>query len=292
MAFYPVSHPFYRGTGCPEQQDLKILFRPNRFKFIVLHQVRISITCQVQRRIMSLFKIPFILVSAIGIHISMTDPSAPPSSKEKVLPSSSESFFEWFLKLRGMKLLGISAWAASCAEVASILAIHIDPSHIPEDIYGARAVLFLRNLHPTPITPAFLAGSIAIVIGGVLRLYCMSTLGKLWSFHLGVRKEHRLVTSGPYSVVRHPSYTGLLLQGTGIAIMYGSQGLWMRQSGILQVPFIKVLAMTSFSAFIAVAGYVSIYRSVIEDRMMQRALGEEWENWARNVKYRIIPGIF
>ncbi|KAG1799385.1 uncharacterized protein HD556DRAFT_1430661 [Suillus plorans] len=238
---------------------------------------------------MSLFKIPFILVSAIGIHVSITDPSAPPSSKEKVMPSSSEFFLEWFLKLRGTKLLELSAWAASCAEVASILAINIYPSHIPD---GASAVRFLRNLRPTPITPAFLVGSIAIVIGGALRLYCMSTLGKLWSFHLSVRKEHRLVTSGPYSVVRHPSYTGFLLQSTGIAVLYGSRGSWMRQSGILQIPFIEVLAMTSFSAVIAIAGYASIYRPVIEDRMMQRALGEEWENWAKQVKYRLIPGIF
>ncbi|KAG1787278.1 Isoprenylcysteine carboxyl methyltransferase family-domain-containing protein [Suillus plorans] len=239
---------------------------------------------------MSLFKIPCILVSAIGIHISTTDPSAPPSSKEKVT-SSSESFFEWFMKLRGMKLLRISAWAASCAEVANILAIHI-PSHIPEDIYGARAVRFLRNLHPTPITPAFLAGSIAIVVGGALRLYCMATLGKLWSFHLSVRKEHKLVTSGPYSVVRHPSYTGWVLQSIGIAAMYGSRGSWMRQSGILQVPFMKVLAMTSFSAFLTLAAWVSIRRPAEEDQMLQRALGAEWENWAKKVKYRLIPGVY
>ncbi|KAG2117162.1 uncharacterized protein F5147DRAFT_302956 [Suillus discolor] len=222
---------------------------------------------------MSLFKIPFILASAVGIQISLTDPSPPPSSEEKATPSSSESFNEWFLKLRGMKLLKTSAWAASLTEVASILAMHIDPSHIPEDIYGARAVRFLCNLHPTPITPAFLVGSIAIAIGGALRLYCISTLGKFWSFHLSVRKEHRLVTSGPYSVVRHPSYTGVLFQGIGVAVMYGSQGSWMRQSGILQVPFIKV-------------------RPAEEDRMLQRALGEEWENWAKKVKYRLIPGVY
>ncbi|KAG2344593.1 hypothetical protein BDR05DRAFT_1058803 [Suillus weaverae] len=241
---------------------------------------------------MSLLKIPIILVSAIGIHISLTSPSPSPSSKEKVVPSSFESFVEWFLKLRCMELMKISAWAASIAEVANILALHIGPSQIPEGIYGAEVVRLLRALHPTPITPAFLAGSIAVAIGGVLRLYCMSTLGKLWSFHLSVRKEHRLVTSGPYSVVRHPSYTGVLLQSAGVAVMYGSQGSWMRQSGILQVLFIKVLAVTSFFAFITLGIWVSISRPVLEDQMLQRALGEEWESWAKKVKYRLIPGIY
>ncbi|KAG1824404.1 uncharacterized protein BJ212DRAFT_1295579 [Suillus subaureus] len=213
---------------------------------------------------MSLLKIPFILVSAIGIHISLTSSSPPSLSKEKVVSSPLE----------------ISAWAASSAEVANILATYVGPSHIPEGIYGARAVRLLYTLHPTSITPAFLIGSIAVGIGGALRLYCISTLGKLWSFDLSIRKEHRLVTSGPYSVVRHPSYTGLLLQSVGIVVMYGTQGSWIRQSGILQVPLIKVL-VTSFFAYTTFLAWLAISRPAVEDQMLQRALGEEWENWAK-----------
>ncbi|KAG1805928.1 uncharacterized protein BJ212DRAFT_1327448 [Suillus subaureus] len=56
---------------------------------------------------MSLLKIPFILVSAIGIHISFTSPSPPPSSKEKVVPSSLEFFVGWLLKLRSTELLRV-----------------------------------------------------------------------------------------------------------------------------------------------------------------------------------------
>ncbi|KAG2031136.1 hypothetical protein BDR03DRAFT_1095684 [Suillus americanus] len=242
---------------------------------------------------MSLLKIPFILVSAIGIHISLTCPSPKPSSKEKVVPSLFESFIEWYLELRYAELMPkIIIWAASAAEVANILAIHIGPSQIPEGVYGARAVRFLRALPHMPVTPAFLVSSIAVAIGGVLRLYCMSKLGKFWSFHLSIREEHKLVTSGPYSVVRHPSYTGFLLQSAGIAVMYGSQGSWMRQSGILQVPLINVLAMTSFFAFIVLATWGSINRPAVEDQMLQRAFGEEWENWAEKVRYRLIPGVY
>jgi protein-S-isoprenylcysteine O-methyltransferase Ste14 len=242
---------------------------------------------------MSLLKIPFILVSAIGIHISLTCPSPTPSSKDQVVPSAIESFIEWFLNYRYCaEFMKITAWAVSFVEVANILTIHISPSQIPEGIYGARAVHFLRALHPTPVTPAFLVSSIAVAIGGVLRLYCMGTLGKFWSFHLRIRKEHRLVTSGPYSVVRHPSYTGSLLQSIGVAVMYGSQESWTRQSGILQVPFIKVLATTSFFVFIASVTWVSIGRPAVEDQMLQHALGEEWEDWARRVKYRLIPGVY
>ncbi|KAG0706259.1 hypothetical protein DFH29DRAFT_1067028 [Suillus ampliporus] len=240
---------------------------------------------------MSLLKIPFIIASAIGVHISLTSPSRPPSSKEKVVPSVFESLVRWFLELRGLELMEISAWVVSAAEVANILVMHIDPSQIPEGIYGARAVRLLRSLHPTPITPTFLVGSLAVTIGGVLRLYCISTLAKLWSFQLSIRKEHRLVTSGPYSVVRHPSYTGFLLQYVGIILMYGNQGSWMRQSGILQVPFVKVLVSVSFFLF-TMSAWLAISRPSLEDKMLQGALREEWETWAKRVKYRLLPGVY
>ncbi|KAG0702147.1 hypothetical protein DFH29DRAFT_1069312 [Suillus ampliporus] len=240
---------------------------------------------------MSLSKIPFLVASAIGVHISLTSSSPPPSSEEKVIPTAFESFLRWVLKLRCLELMKISACAASSAEVANIIAMHIDPSQFPEGIYGAGAVQLLRSLHPTPITATFIASSLAVTIGGVLRLYCVSTLGKLWSFQLSVRNEHRLVTSGPYSVVRHPSYTGLLLQSVGVIIMYGSQGSWMRQSGVLQVPFMKVLAAATFFLF-AVSAWIAISRPSVEDKMLQGAMGEEWETWAKRVKYRLLPGIY
>ncbi|KAG0706260.1 hypothetical protein DFH29DRAFT_191018 [Suillus ampliporus] len=240
---------------------------------------------------MSLLKIPFLVASAIGVHISLTSSSRPPSPEEKVVPTVVESFIIWVQEIHSLELMKISAWALSSAEVANILAMHIDPSQIPEGIYGARAVQLLRSLHPTPITPTFLASSLAVTIGGVSRLYCVLTLGKLWSFQLGIRKEHKLVTNGPYSVVRHPSYTGLLLQSVGIIVMYGSQGSWMRQSGILQVPFMKVLAVINFFLFILCI-WLAISRPSLEDTMLRCALGEEWENWAKRVKYRLLPGVY
>ncbi|KAG2029424.1 hypothetical protein BDR03DRAFT_975834 [Suillus americanus] len=240
---------------------------------------------------MSLLKIPFLVASAIGMHISLTSPSLPPSSQEKVVPSASESFLNLFLGLRGPELMKIGAWVASSVEVANILAMHIGPSHIPEAVYGTSAVQLLRALHPTPITPVFLAGSLFVTVGGMLRLYCMSTLGKFWSFSLSVRQEHRIVTSGPYSIVRHPSYTGLFLQYVGIVIAHGSKGSWMRHSGILQVPYMKVSAALVF--FLVTTSFLTVIgRTSVEDKMMQGALGKDWENWAKKVKYRLLPGVY
>ncbi|KAG1808047.1 uncharacterized protein BJ212DRAFT_1385186 [Suillus subaureus] len=142
-----------------------------------------------------------------------------------------------------------------------------------------------------PITPVFLAGSLAVTTGGLFRLYCSSTLGKQWSFPLSIRKEHRLVTSGPYSIVRHPSYTGYLLQYVGIIAVYVSKGSWMRECGILHMPVVKVVAGSCFFLLTAFVGAV-IQRPAVEDKMLQRVMGDEWMDWAKRVKYRLIPGIY
>ncbi|KAG1783273.1 hypothetical protein EV702DRAFT_1019588 [Suillus placidus] len=238
-----------------------------------------------------LLKIPFLVASAIGVHFSYTSSSQLPSPEEKVMPTVFESSICSTMAFCGLDLIKISAWAVSSAEVANILAMHIDLSQVPEGIYGARAVQLLCSLHPTPITPTFIAGSLAIAIGGALRLYCILTLGTLWSFQLSIRKEHKLVTSGPYSIVRHPSYTGLLLQNIGIIVMYGTQGSWMRQSGILHVPFVKVLAAANV-LFLVIGFWISISRPAVEDKMLRRTMGEDWENWAKKVKYRLLPGVY
>ncbi|KAG2031140.1 hypothetical protein BDR03DRAFT_1095689 [Suillus americanus] len=241
---------------------------------------------------MSLLKIPFVIAPAIGVHISFSSSSPPPSPEEKkVDPPMLEIIIIQFQSLWGNNTKKICTWAASSAEVANILAMHIDLSQIPEGIYGPRALQLLRALHPTPITPAFLAGSLAVTIGGVLRLYCVSTLGKYWSWPLSIRRDHRLVTSGPYSFVRHPSYTGFLLQYIGLIVMYGEKGSWLRQSGILQVPLVNVLVAFGFIGF-TVCAWMAVSRPPVEDKMLQRALGKDWENWAKRVKYRLLPGVY
>lgn len=66
------------------------------------------------------------------------------------------------------------------------------------------------------VTVALTAASIWIVVTSV------RTLGKQWSLAARLVEGHALITTGPYSVVRHPIYTGMLgmLAATGLALSH------------------------------------------------------------------------
>jgi len=52
-------------------------------------------------------------------------------------------------------------------------------------------------------------------------IWARNVLGGCWSGKVTIQKEHKLIKEGPYSVVRHPQYTGFLLALFGTALMLG-----------------------------------------------------------------------
>ena len=69
-----------------------------------------------------------------------------------------------------------------------------------------------------------LSDSIAVAIcalGSFLAMWSRKTLGAEWSQDVELKQGHKLVERGPYSLVRHPIYTGHLLMGLGTAIASG-----------------------------------------------------------------------
>jgi protein-S-isoprenylcysteine O-methyltransferase Ste14 len=76
--------------------------------------------------------------------------------------------------------------------------------------------------------------------------------------------------SGPYRIVRHPGYSGTILQALGTALLFGS--LWSL------IPA-------------AAAGICMIVRTVLEDRMLQTELAG-YRDFARDIPYRLVPGLW
>ncbi|KAG0702395.1 hypothetical protein DFH29DRAFT_805025 [Suillus ampliporus] len=238
---------------------------------------------------MSLLKIPLILSSAIAVHIAFTPPHA--TSKNDVIHAN--SFNEWVIIQHvkyGLPITKVVYWAVSLAEVAIAASRMADPNTLPSVIQNTVGPL-LPMIQDVPITPPFLVGTAVVVAGGYFRWSCFRTLGRFFTFELTARKGHQLVTTGPYSVVRHPSYAAVLVQYIGIVMLHGEGTSWLRQSGVLGIPGLKaVLLAWLVERTITVT---SLMRRINkEEEVVKSMFGDEWRRWAKVVRYRLIPGIY
>ena len=67
----------------------------------------------------------------------------------------------------------------------------------------------------------FWLGAAVTVAGLLFAVWARVHLGRNWSRSVTIKQDHELITSGPYSVVRHPIYTGILTGFVGMAIAIG-----------------------------------------------------------------------
>jgi protein-S-isoprenylcysteine O-methyltransferase Ste14 len=115
------------------------------------------------------------------------------------------------------------------------------------------------------------AGLIVIILGIIVRISSVVTLRKFFTTNLAVRSDHRLVQSGFYRYLRHPSYSGSLLSFTGLGLSFNN---W------LSLAVIFILVFLAFS-----------YRIRVEEKLLIGKFGSEYENYM-NKTWRLIPFIY
>lgn len=69
--------------------------------------------------------------------------------------------------------------------------------------------------------PVVLGGAVLTVAGMLFSIWARLTLGRNWSGTVTIKQDHELIQRGPYRIVRHPIYTGMLLAMLGTAFIYG-----------------------------------------------------------------------
>src|SRR5439155_26742332 len=67
------------------------------------------------------------------------------------------------------------------------------------------------------------AGVVLFVAGLLLRWWSIITLGRFFTVAVTIEKDHELVERGPFRMVRHPSYTGVLLGFGGLGLSLGNR---------------------------------------------------------------------
>jgi len=83
-------------------------------------------------------------------------------------------------------------------------------------------------------------------------------------------RGHRVIAAGPYRLVRHPMYVGMILQNISTPLILGS--CWT------YVPVVAMIALL-------------LWRTAREDRTLRSELAG-YEEYARHTRYRLLPGVW
>ncbi|MEV4313307.1 isoprenylcysteine carboxylmethyltransferase family protein [Actinocrispum sp. NPDC049592] len=117
----------------------------------------------------------------------------------------------------------------------------------------------------------FALGTVIGWLGLLLRWWSFASLGKYFTVVLRTSRDQPVVDHGPYRVLRHPSYTGLLLVFSGGGLMVGNWVSAVSAAGALLIAL--------------------IYRVRIEERALNATLGERYRDYAAT-RARLVPYVW
>ena len=171
-----------------------------------------------------------------------------------------------------------STWVVFMSTLDTVHTLDLFPQIMPVD-HTANARGFNVQL---------IAGLALTIVFSALRFAAFQTLGRFFTYQLSILSDHKLVTHGLYSYVRHPSYTAVPFVFAGVLLTVTAPGsvlcdyLGVWSTGKLMI----VLALG-----IARGTYTFMCRAEVEDQVLRKEFGEEWEEWTRKVPYKFVPGV-
>jgi protein-S-isoprenylcysteine O-methyltransferase Ste14 len=118
---------------------------------------------------------------------------------------------------------------------------------------------------------ALLLGLLMIIGGVGLRVWAIQTLGKFFTATVQITEQHQLIITGPYSLVRHPSYLGAFLAMLGCATVL--EAWWV-------FPLVVIVMLYAY--------YVRIKH---EEHTLVNTFGKAYEEYQQNTA-RLIPLIW
>ncbi|KJA15639.1 hypothetical protein HYPSUDRAFT_148858, partial [Hypholoma sublateritium FD-334 SS-4] len=177
-------------------------------------------------------------------------------------------------------------------ECAVILASHYPTHSISHKVFALLHIPSAQSGMHLAFTPLAAIGLTLSILGGLLRMYCFDTLGHFFTFDFCIRRDHKLITTGPYSIVRHPSYSGFIFAYIGMVLAHLTPGALLTEY-LTAFPgrFYVKEVMSIWFVLRAMRCAFWVPRSKEEDEGLKKTFGKEWVAWAARVKYRIIPGV-
>jgi protein-S-isoprenylcysteine O-methyltransferase len=171
----------------------------------------------------------------------------------------------------------VMVWAVTALQASPAARRQSRLSRLRHSVFLAvsAALLFRRMLAIGPLAWRFLPDTLSVawvgvaiaVVGATIAIVARFFLGRNWSGTVTVKKGHELIRGGPYAIVRHPIYSGILLALLGTAVVIGEV------RGLIAVAF---------------AALGLRLKSLTEEQFMEQEFGSEYREYKQRVK-ALIP---
>jgi protein-S-isoprenylcysteine O-methyltransferase Ste14 len=135
--------------------------------------------------------------------------------------------------------------------------------------------IFASAAHLAPIAGGswwpVVVGLVMIWGGLAFRAWSIYTLGRFFKLTVVIQDDHRVIETGPYRVLRHPSYLGSIVAMTGVGF---TEGDWVS---------VAIMLLGTLTAF--------VIRIRIEERTLLQELGSEYAAYSQRTA-RLLPGVY
>jgi protein-S-isoprenylcysteine O-methyltransferase Ste14 len=121
-----------------------------------------------------------------------------------------------------------------------------------------------------PVSVPLLCIAVILMLCGFLfAIWARRHLGRYWSARVTLKEGHQLIESGPYDLVRHPIYSGLLLS--------------------MAATVMTIATLQSVCGYALLVGAL-IFKLAAEERLLAANLGQAYQDYRKRVK-ALIPGV-
>ena len=132
-------------------------------------------------------------------------------------------------------------------------------------------IYYVINYGNDPIMIFDIFAFVLLILGTTLNIYARYTMKNLFTFRIGIREKHKLITSGPYKYIAHPAATAHVIITIGYLF-------------ILQFPIHFIILL------LALILYEIRHRIIIEENILRKYFGSIYVNYM-NKTPRFIPFI-
>jgi protein-S-isoprenylcysteine O-methyltransferase len=114
-------------------------------------------------------------------------------------------------------------------------------------------------------------GLVLLWTGVAIGEWAAAVLGRFYRPVVAIQENHQVVSAGPYRVVRHPLYAGVLVTMAGIGLGFGN---WLSLAACIVLPLVAYLR-----------------RIAVEERVLEAALGDAYRRYAQG-RARLVPYVW